>query len=52
MQYIAEFDEDFIDPIDRWIEENDADVTKIKTVSYNKIKQLLNKDYGEDSDYE
>ena len=45
MQYLEMFDEDYIDPIDKWIEENDADVRKIKTVSYKKVKKMLEKDY-------
>ena len=44
------FDEDYIDPIDKWIEDNNADVKKIKSVSYRKVKQLLEKDYAEDDE--
>ena len=45
MQYLEMFDEDYIDPIDKWIEENNADIKKVKSVSYSKVKQLLEKDY-------
>ena len=44
------FDEDYIDPIDKWIEDNNADVKKIKSVSYRKVKQLLEQDYAEDAE--
>ena len=44
------FDEDYIDPIDKWIEDNNADVKKIKSVSYRKVKQLLEQDYGNDEE--
>lgn len=44
------FDDEFVDPIDKWIEDNKADVRKIKTVSYRKVKQLLEKDYGNDEE--
>lgn len=44
------FDEDYIDPIDKWIEDNNADVKKIKSVSYRKVKQLLEQDYAENDD--
>ena len=44
------FDEDYIDPIDKWIEDNNADVKKIKSVSYRKVKQLLEQDYAEDDE--
>ena len=44
------FDEDYIDPIDKWIEENNADVKKVKSVSYRKVKQLLEQDYGNDEE--
>lgn len=44
------FDEDYIDPIDKWIEDNNADVKKIKSVSYRKVKQLLEQDYGNDKE--
>ena len=44
------FDDDFIDPIDKWIEDNNADVKKIKSVSYRKVKQLLEQDYGNDEE--
>jgi len=50
MQYLDMFDEDYIDPIDKWIEDNNADVKKIKSVSYRKVKQLLEQDYAEDND--
>jgi hypothetical protein len=45
MQYLDMFDEDFIDPIDKWIEDNNADIKKVKSVSYRKVKQLLEQDY-------
>ena len=45
-----DFDEDYIDPIDKWIEDNNADVKKIKSVSYRKVKQLLEQDYGNDEE--
>ena len=45
MQYLDMFDEDYIDPIDKWIEDNNADIRKVKSVSYRKVKQLLEKDY-------
>ena len=44
------FDEDYIDPIDKWIENNNADIKKIKSVSYRKVKQLLEQDYGDQHD--
>ena len=44
------FDEDYIDPIDKWIENNNADIKKIKSVSYRKVKQLLEQDYGNDEE--
>ena len=44
------FDEDYIDPIDKWIEDNNADVKKIKSVSYRKVKQLLEQDYCNDEE--
>ena len=44
------FDEDYIDPIDKWIENNNADIKKIKSVSYHKVKQLLEQDYGDQHD--
>jgi hypothetical protein len=44
------FDEDYVDPIDKWIEDNNADVRKIKSVSYRKVKQLLEQDYGNDEE--
>ena len=50
MQYLDMFDEDFIDPIDKWIEENNADIRKVKSVSYRKVKQLLEEDYVDEHD--
>lgn len=50
MQYLEMFDEDYIDPIDKWIEENNADIRKVKSVSYRKVKQLLEQDYVEEHD--
>ena len=50
MQYLDMFDEDFIDPIDKWIEDNNADIRKVKSVSYRKVKQLLEQDYVEEHD--
>ncbi len=50
MQHFDMFDEDYIDPIDKWIEDNNADVKKIKSVSYRKVKQLLEQDYAEDDE--
>ena len=44
------FDEDYIDPIDKWIEDNNADVKKIKPVSYRKVKQILEQDYLNDKE--
>lgn len=44
------FDEDYIDPIDKWIENNNADIKKIKSVSYRKVKQLLEQDYANDEE--
>jgi hypothetical protein len=44
------FDPDYVDPIDQWIEKNNADVRKVKAVSYRKVKQLLEKDYGNDEE--
>jgi hypothetical protein len=44
------FDEDYVDPIDKWIEDNNADVKKIKSVSYRKVKQLLEQDYDNDEE--
>lgn len=48
MQYLDEFDEDYIDPIDKWIQQNDADIKKVKSVSFRKVKQYLEQDYNED----
>lgn len=39
------FDEEISDTIDKWIADNDADVNKVKSVSYRKIKQELEKEY-------
>ncbi len=50
MNFLDEFDEPNIDFIDRWIEENDADIRNIKPVSVSKIKKLLNEDYGSESE--
>ena len=50
MQYLDMFDEDFIDPIDKWIEDNNADIKKVKSVSYRKVKQLSEKDYVDEHD--
>ena len=50
MDYLDMFDEDFIDPIDKWIEDNNADIRKVKSVSYRKVKQLLEQDYVEDDE--
>ncbi len=49
MDYLDMFDEDFIDPIDKWIEENNADIKKVKSVSYRKVKQLLEQDYVDEN---
>jgi len=49
-QFDEMFDEDYIDPIDKWIEDNNADVKKVKSVSYRKVKQLLEQDYGNEND--
>lgn len=43
------FDEDYIDPIDKWIEDNKADHKKIKSVSYRKIKKELEDEYVDDN---
>lgn len=40
------FDDDMIDPIDKWIADNNADVKKVKSVSYRKVKQELEKEYA------
>lgn len=40
------FDEDYIDPIDKWILDNNADVNDVKKVSYRNVKQCLDEDYG------
>jgi hypothetical protein len=50
MDYFDMFDEDCIDPIDKWIQENDADIKKVKSVSYRKVKQLLEQDYDNDEE--
>jgi hypothetical protein len=50
MDYFDMFDEDYIDPIDKWIQENDADIKKVKSVSYRKVKQLLEQDYDNDEE--
>lgn len=43
-------DGEFVDPIDKWIEDNGADLRKVKSVSYRKVKQLLEQDYGNEED--
>lgn len=50
MQYLEMFDEDYIDPVDKWIQDNNADIKKVKSVSYRKVKQLLEQDYVEDAE--
>jgi|688.fasta_scaffold00851_22 hypothetical protein len=53
MQYLDEFDEDSInetDFIDKWIQENNADITNIKAVSFSKVKQTLKEDYANESE--
>lgn len=45
-----DFDPDYVDPVDTWIKDQKADVRKIKTVSYRKVKQLLEQDYGNDEE--
>ena len=50
MDYLDMFDEDFIDPIDKWIEDNNADVRKVKSVSYRKVKQELETEFRNDDD--
>lgn len=50
MQYLEMFDEDYIDPIDKWIEDNNADVRKVKSVSYRKVKQELETEFRSDDD--
>lgn len=43
---IESFDDEMIDPIDKWIADNNADVKKVKSVSYRKIKQELEKEFA------
>lgn len=48
MGYLEMFDEEFIDSLDKWIQDNDADVTNIKSVSYTTVKKMLETDYEND----
>lgn len=42
-------DDEIIDPIDKWIADNNADVNKVKSVSYRKVKQEIEKEYTDEN---
>lgn len=48
MQYLEDFDEDNMDTVDVWIQQNNADISKVKSVSYKKVKTELSEDYTEE----
>lgn len=51
MGYLEMFDQDFIDevdPIDKWIRDNNADVNTMKSVSYQKVRHDLQNDFRND----
>jgi|LakMenEpi03Aug12_release.lakeMendotaPanAssembly.Ray.scaffolds.fasta_scaffold3306461_1 hypothetical protein len=49
MGYLEMFDEDYIDSIDKWVKDNDADVNNLKSVSFRKVKQDLETEFKDDT---